>query len=262
VTPVGIITGSGSEELELDARRVERVDTRFGAVEVARGALAGVEVLHVSRHGRGHARLSSAVEHRANVLALKDAGARCAVGLTICGAVDPQLVPGTLVVFDDLFFPANRLPDGSLCTLYPEPGDPQRGHWIFERPFAESVRRVLTGCGVALRDRGCYGHVDGPRFNSRAEIRALAAAGVDAVSQTGGPEAVLAGETELPYALVGYVTDYANGVAEEPTPLEQLIEHMHASRRAFAALLRAALPALAATEPTVAGRVYRWEQPR
>jgi purine nucleoside phosphorylase len=260
VTPVGVITGSGSEELELEARRLELVETPFGAVEVARGTLAGVEVLHVSRHGSGHVRLSSAVEHRANVLALKDAGARCAVGLTICGSVDPQLAPGTLVVFDELFFPANRLADGSLCTLYTEPGDPLRGHWIFDAPFAHSVRAALTGCGVALRDGGCYGHVDGPRFNSRSEIRVLAAAGVDAVSQTGGPETVLAGEAELPYALVGYVTDYANGVAAEPTPVEELTRHMHASRAAFVALLEAALPVLAAVAHGPAGLVFRWQR--
>ena len=63
-----------------------------------------------------------------------------------------------------------------------------------------------------MRDGGCYGHVDGPRFNTRTEIRTLAAAGVTAVSQTGGPETVLSGEAEIPYALVGYATDYANGV--------------------------------------------------
>ena len=60
-----------------------------------------------------------------------------------------------------------------------------------------------------MRDGGCYGHVDGPRFNTKAEIRGLAAAGVTAVSQTAGPETVLAGEAELPFALVGYATDYA-----------------------------------------------------
>ena len=252
---IGVVTGSGSEELELASREVQRV----GDVEVACGTLAGVEVLHVSRHGAGHTRLSSGVQHHANVLALKKAGARCVVGLTICGAVDPRLAPGTLVAFDDLYFPQNRLADGSLCTLYTEPGDPARGHWIFERPYAESVRRALVGSGVALRDGGCYGHVDGPRFNSRSEIRALASAGVDAVSQTGGPETVLAGEAELPYALVGYVTDYANGVAAEPTPVEELARHMEASRGAFVALLEAALPALAAREHEPAGLVFRWQ---
>ena len=80
-----------------------------------------------------------------------------------------------------------------------------------------------------MRDGGCYGHVDGPRFNTRAEIRGLAAAGVTAVSQTAGPETVLAGEAELPFALVGYATDYANGVQAEATPVERLLELIAAS---------------------------------
>ena len=74
-----------------------------------------------------------------------------------------------------------------------------------------------------MRDGGCYGHVDGPRFNTRAEIRGLAAAGVTAVSQTAGPETVLCGEAELPYALLGFLTDYANGVKDEATPVETLV---------------------------------------
>ena len=85
-----------------------------------------------------------------------------------------------------------------------------------------------------MRDGGCYGHVDGPRFNTKAEIRGLAAAGVTAVSQTAGPETVLAGEAELPFALVGYATDYANGVQAEATPVERLLELIAASTDAFA----------------------------
>ena len=63
-----------------------------------------------------------------------------------------------------------------------------------------------------MRDGGCYGHVDGPRFNTRTEIAHARGGGVTAVSQTAGPETVLAGEAEIPYALLGYATDYANGV--------------------------------------------------
>ena len=105
---------------------------------------------------------------------------------------------------------------------------------------------------MPIRDGGCYGHVDGPRFNTRAEIRGLAACGVTAVSQTAGPETVLCGEAELPYALLGFLTDYANGVHEEPTPVETLIEMMAASTEAFAAVLRAALPHAAAAAPAAA----------
>ncbi len=98
--------------------------TPFGAVEVSRGTFAGVEVLHVSRHGAGHVRLSHQVTHRADIWALGELGATAVIGCTACGAVDPSLALGSLVVFDDLHFPSNRLPDGSLCTFFVEPGDP------------------------------------------------------------------------------------------------------------------------------------------
>ena len=178
--------------------------------------------------------------------------------MTVCGAVDPAVELGSLVCFDDLHFLANRLGDGELCTFYAEPGDPLRGHWIFEDPFSARAARPpccagAAEAGVPVRDGGCYGHVDGPRFNTRAEIRGLAACGVTAVSQTAGPETVLCGEAELPYALLGYATDYANGVQDEPTPVETLMEMMAASTEAFARVLAAAVPLAAAAEPR-AGR--------
>src|SRR5205823_7088791 len=139
--------------------------------------------------------------------------------------------------------------DGSLCTFYDQPGGPERGHWIFEGPFSEDVRQaLLEGCraaGVPARDGGCYGHVDGPRFDTRAEIRSLVAAGVTAVSQTAGPETVLAGEAELPYALLGYATDYANGIKEEATPVAELLRLIGASGEVFGAVLAEALPLVA-----------------
>ena len=65
------------------------------------------------------------------------------LAVTVCGAVDPSVELGSVVCFDDLHFLANRLGDGELCTFYPEPGDPRRGHWIFEDPFSAELRRAL-----------------------------------------------------------------------------------------------------------------------
>jgi purine nucleoside phosphorylase len=262
---VGVITGTGTYALpgfELHERH--EVETPFGVAEVSEGAFAGVEVMHISRHGEGHVRLSSSVNHRAHVLALKRLGADCVIGMTVCGAVDPDVPLGGLILFDDLHFPVNRLPDGSLCTLYPEAGDPERGHWIYEGPFSEGVRGALregvAAAGLSLRDGGTYGHVDGPRFNTRSEIAALAAAGVTAVSQTAGSETVLCGEAELPYALLGYATDYANGVRDEATPVEELLRLMGESTGTFARVLEATLPLLEGREPAAPGVVYRFEQ--
>ena len=259
-----MLTGTGTYTLPgAGDGRVETVITVHGDVSVTRLDAGDAEVLHVSRHEAGHRRLSNHVAHRANIAALQQCGVEAIVAVTVCGAVDPSVPLGSLIVFDDLHFLANRLADGSLCTLYDEPGDPLRGHWIYERPFSDGVRdALLAGCreaGVPARDGGCYGHVDGPRFNTRAEIRSLAQAGVTAVSQTAGPETVLAGEAEIPYGLLGYATDYANGVKDTPTPVEELLRLIGASGEVFASVLARTLPLLAAAAPRPPGVIYRFE---
>jgi purine nucleoside phosphorylase len=262
---IGVITGSGTYALPgFDGDRPERVATPWGEALVSRGTFAGVGVAHVSRHGEGHVRLSNHVAHRANLGALRQLGVDAVIAVTVCGAVDPAVELGSLICFDDLHFPANRLPDGSLCTFFAEPGDRERGHWIYEDPYAPPLRAALLEgaqrSGLPIRDGGCYGHVDGPRFNTRAEIRGLAACGVTAVSQTAGPETVLAGEAELPFALVGYATDYANGVQAEATPVERLLELIAASTDIFARALTEALPRIDASALAPAGIVYRFHE--
>ncbi|MBV9818480.1 MAG: MTAP family purine nucleoside phosphorylase [Solirubrobacterales bacterium] len=261
---IAIITGSGTHSLPgLADAEPGPCETPYGTVEVSRGRLDGVAVLHLSRHGPGHVRLSHQVTHRANVWALRALGATAVIGCTACGAVDPTLELGSLVVFDDLHFIANRLPDGSPCTFTTEPGDPGRGHWVLHGgPFSEAVRAALLAgaadASLAARDGGVYGHVDGPRFNTPSEIAQLAACGVVAVSQTAGPEIVLCGELELPYALIGYLTDYANGIRPgEPTPVATLGELMSRSPVAFSAVLGGAVQRLAREPATPAGTMFR-----
>jgi 5'-methylthioadenosine phosphorylase len=265
--PIGIITGSGTHALPgFERGQSVPVDTPFGATAITRGRFAGADALHLSRHGADHVRLSNHVTHRANVWALKELGATCVLACTACGATDPTLELGSLVVFDDLHFLSNRLPDGSLCTFFDRPGHRERGHWILHGgPFSPEVREALLDgaaqTGHAARDGGVYGHVDGPRFNTPAEISQLAASGVVAVSQTAGPETVLSGELELPFGLIGFVTDYANEVRPgDPTPVARLIELMGASTSVFDDVLGHAVAALTMRTPVASGTVYRFEQ--
>ena len=259
---LGIITGSGTHSLPgFEGERPMPVATTWGDSFVARGTFAGADVLHISRHEEGHLRLSNHVTHQANLAALKELGAAGVLSVTVCGAVDPGVELGSLICFDDLHFLANRLPDGRLCTFHQEAGHPGRGHWIYEDPYSPPLRAALLAgaaeSGLPMRDGGCYGHVDGPRFNTKAEIRGLAAAGVTAVSQTAGPETVLAGEAELPFALMGYATDYANGVRPEPTPVDRLLELIAASTEAFARVLAAAVPKVEESALAPAGVIHR-----
>jgi purine nucleoside phosphorylase len=262
---IGILTGSGTYALpgiETEGEP-ELVETRFGSAPVTSGRFAGADVLHISRHRPGHQLLSSSVTHQANIAALKQLGADAILSVTVCGSLDRRLPLGSLVVFDDLHFLTNRLPDGSICTLYTEPGEKGRGHWIYEKPFSEPLRRALLEAaeeaGLHARDGGCYGHVDGPRFNTRTEIRMLQNCGVTVVSQTAGPETVLAGEAEIPYALLGYATDYANGVAAEATPVSELIRLITASGPTFAETLTRAVPKIDADALEPVGTFFRFD---
>ena len=257
---VGIISGSGTYEwpvLEDPAQVLSR--TLYGDVTLTTGRVAEIEVVHLSRHGRDHFRLSNHVDHRANITALLDAGVDCLISTTVCGAVDRAVELGSIVVFDDLYFPSNRLPDGSLCTWFSQQGGVGRGHWIFDRPFSTELRDAVIEAAQAIgvsQSTGCYGHVDGPRFNTRSEIAALATFGVTAVSQTAGPEVVLAGEAGLPMALVGYATDYANGVSDQAEPVEALLARIGESTGVFSALVLALMSRLGRPGPS--GVVHRF----
>src|SRR5690242_13616740 len=100
---IGIITGSGTYALpDFEDAQAADVATELGTARITEGRFGGVDVLHVSRHLEGHVRLSHQVTHQANIAALRDRGADAIVAVTGCGAVDPTVGLGTLIVFDDL----------------------------------------------------------------------------------------------------------------------------------------------------------------
>jgi 5'-methylthioadenosine phosphorylase len=217
---VGIITGSGIYELA-GTPETHMVENAFGEAKVAVTGIGPWTVGSISRHQTGHHHLPHTIPHKANLTALKQLGARAILATTAVGAVDPGVPLGRPIIFDDLFFPANALPNNEPCTVFASPGDPKRGHLVWTEPFAPCLRRrmgLAAGeLGLEIKPSGTYAHTNGPRFETRAEIRWLAAAGATAVSQTCGPEVVLAGELGISYGLVGFPVNYATGVAEPET---------------------------------------------
>ena len=217
---VGVITGSGLYSFPGEVWE-ERVETDFGEATVQVGQVGRWRIGAISRHGPDHRFLPHQIQYRANLVALAQLGARAVLATTVVGAVDPALALGRPVLFDDLFFPENRLPNGEVCTIFTVPGDPERGHLILSEPFSPHLRsrtaQAAEELGLEPTVGGVYGHTNGPRFETRSEVRSFATAGVTAVSLTCGPEAVLAGELELPYALIGFPVNYATGVGEPET---------------------------------------------
>jgi 5'-methylthioadenosine phosphorylase len=217
---IGVITGSGVYELPGDPE-THLVENDFGETKVAVTRVGPWTVGSISRHQIGHHHLPQTIPYQANLTALKQLGARAILATTAVGTIDANVPLGHLILFDDLFFPANVLPNGETCTVFTLPGDPERGHLIWTEPFAPRLRRKLElaagELGLEVAPGGIYGHTSGPRFETRAEIRWLSVAGVTAVSQTCGPEIVLAGELGIAYGLVGFPVNYATGVAEHET---------------------------------------------
>lgn len=216
------------------------VATRHGSVKVWLGEAGGRPMALVSRHGPGHERLSNQVNHRANLLALKQVGATAVVSCSVCGVLRSDWAIGRPLLAMEMYFPSNRLPEGELCTVFDQPGEPGRGHLIagslLDGALSAAIAQVWREHGLAPAE-GVYGHVDGPRLNTKTEIKALRAAGVDFISQTCGPEAVLANELELPYALAAFGVDHANGVVDPPTPPEVLGANLGAGTKAFRTLI-------------------------
>lgn len=260
---IGIITGSGLYDLSfLKDRQIEKVDTPFGSADVALGKLGGIEAAAIARHGEGHRLLPNMINHRANMMALKMLGAYAVYATSVVGALSLDVPLASAILFEDLYFPENRLPNGELCTVFTLPGEAGRGHYIFDRPFSEEMRKAAADAarelGISVVVGGAYGHVNGPRFNSRAEIKQLQSAGVIAVSQTSGPEAVLAGELEMAYQLIGFAVDYANGVSSAPTPIEELNANLEASKLLFPKLIERALRKLDRGSIGPCGTMYRF----
>lgn len=250
----GLITGSGFYDLDAEIFESQQVSTDYGNVRVDIYDFAGKRVGHIARHGRNHDKLPNMINHRANVRALSKLGAKLIIGTTVCGITKPKIDLGKLLLFTDLYYPDNRLPDGEVCTFYTEPGDAKRGHYLFGSPF--HLRTIQDISGLDTISNVTYGYVNGPRFNSQSEIRMISQY-CDAISQTAGPECVLAGELEIPYVLLGFGVDYANGVAEEPTPVDVLNSNMEKSTTVFAESIETILKNM--DSPEFEGFIYRFE---
>jgi len=250
VTTLAVIGGTGMNRwpgLEIDEQRV--IDTPHGApsAPLCIGRVHGVRAVFLARHGEGHAIPPHAINYRANLWALQQAGVRSIVAVAAVGGIAPWLPPGHVAVPVDLidytWGRAHSYSDGA--------GAPLR-HVEFTAPYAERVRRELLHAALAQRidvaEGGVMAVTQGPRLESAAEIRRIKRDGCDMVGMTGMPEAALARELGLDYACLAVSVNWAAGLGEGSIhgEIEQSIEQGMARVRA---VLAAALPALRAQDP-------------
>ncbi len=226
---LAIIGGSGLYDIPGLEGAWELVDTPWDEepVDLFRAEHAGVPLLFLPRHGRGHFQSPSSINYRSNIDALKRAGASDVLSLSACGSFREELAPGTFVIVDQYidrtfareksFFGAGLVAHVSLA----EPVCPRLSGFA-----AKAARKA----GAPVAEGGTYLVMEGPQFSTRAESKLYKQWGCDVIGMTNMPEAKLAREAELPYASVAMVTDYDSWREEEAgVSVTDIVSVLHAN---------------------------------
>ncbi|MBA3880852.1 MAG: S-methyl-5'-thioadenosine phosphorylase [Sphingobium sp.] len=243
---IGIIGGSGLYAIEgLEQAEWRTVETPWGppSDQLLFGRVGRVNIVFLPRHGRGHVIPPSELNARANIDALKRSGCTDILAISSIGSLQEELEPGRFVVVEQFidrtvgrassFFGTGMVAHVSMA----EPVCPRLSAFAAE---------AITSAGGKMSKGATYVAMEGPQFSSRAESLLYRQWGADVIGMTAMPEAKLAREAELPYALIGMVTDYdCWRESEAHVEVSEVIAQMHANgdlaRRTVAALL-AALP--------------------
>lgn len=207
-TVLGVIGGSGVYGVDgLEHPRWERVLSPWGEAsdELLFGRLCGVDMVFLPRHGRGHVHTPSSINYRANIDVLKRAGVTDVISVSACGSFKEELAPGTFVLADQFI-------DRTFAREKSFFGPGFVAHVSMAHPVC---RKLLDALSAAAHDAhikhvvgGTYLAMEGPQFSTLAESNLYRSWGCSVVGMTAMPEAKLAREAELPYAIVAMVTDY------------------------------------------------------
>lgn len=205
---LGIIGGSGVYQMDgLENARWERVDSPFGepSDELLFGTLGGNDVVFLPRHGRGHRLPPTSVNYRANIDALKRAGASQVLSVSAVGSFREDLPPGTFVIVDqfiDRTFAREKSFFGPGLVAHVSVAQPVCGR------LGDALESAAAEAGIRAVRGGTYLAMEGPQFSSLAESKMYRSWGCDVIGMTNMPEAKLAREAELCYATVAMVTDF------------------------------------------------------
>ena len=227
---IGVLGGSGLYGVDaLDDPEWVSIDTPWGSPSDAllSGRIQGVKFFFLPRHGRGHRLPPADVNARANVDALKRLGCTDLLAVSAVGSLKQELEPGRFVIVDQ-FIDQTR----SRGTSFFGPG--LVAHVSMADPVCPRLSALAAGAaraaGANVTQGSTYLAIDGPQLSTRAESRLYHASACDVIGLTAMPEAKLAREAELPYALVGMVTDYdCWHEEEEPVQVSTVIAQLKAN---------------------------------
>jgi 5'-methylthioadenosine phosphorylase len=200
------------------------LDTPFGrpSAPIVTGLLAGQPIAFLARHGIGHHISPSEINFRANIYALKSIGVERIVSISACGSLREDFVPGDVVIPDQLFDFTRGRPTsffGEGLVAHVSVADP------FCPQLSAELYQAVQQTGARVHRGGAFITIEGPRFSTRAESNTYRAWGMSLIGMTTSPEAFLARETELCYAVMAHVTDYdVWHISEQPVTVERVIE--------------------------------------
>jgi 5'-methylthioadenosine phosphorylase len=242
---IGVIGGSGLYDLSSleDAQEIA-VSSPFGvpSAPVTLGTIAGVRFAFLPRHGAGHRLSPETVPYRANIDALKRCGVTDLLSISAIGSLREDYAPGSFVAVDQ-FIDRTAGRENSFfgpgLVAHVSMADP-----VCPRFTALAVAAAREA-GATVHEGGCYLAMQGPQFSTRAESRMYRQWGADVIGMTALPEARLAREAELPYALLAMVTDYDAWKEGEAVDVAQVLKVMAAN----AATARDTVARLAALLP-------------
>jgi 5'-methylthioadenosine phosphorylase len=240
---IGVIGGSGLYALDgLEEAQTIPVGSAFGdpSSPVTLGRLGHVRFSFIARHGDAHRLSPSLVNYRANIDALKRCGVTDVLAISAVGSLREDLAPGSFVVADQFI-------DRTVGRERSFFGDGLVAHVGLADPvcprLARAAAEAAKKAGAPVHRGGTYLAIEGPQFSTRAESLLYRQWGADVIGMTGMPEARLAREAELPYALLAMVTDYdawRDGPAVEAAEILGMVRaNAETARRALAELARA-----------------------
>lgn len=219
--PIGIIAGTGFYSIEhIQNPREKVLLTEFGKAKAFHGTWNGREVYFLTRHGADHSVPPHKINYRANIQALVDLGVEDVLAINVVGGVDPKIPVGGLQIMEDfLDFTKNRIGtfhDGQDGVIHTEVTN------AYNKELRGVIAKAANNVGIEIFEGGVYACFDGPRFESKAEIKMTAILGGTVVGMTGVPEVTLATEKGLRYAAISLIVNPAAGLSDEVITVEEI----------------------------------------
>ncbi len=225
---LAVIGGSGLYQMaNLQDTRAYDLDTPFGkpSAPIVVGTLEGQRMAFLARHGLGHHLTPGEVPYRANIYALKSLGAEYIISVSACGSLREDYAPGHIVIPDQLFdYTRNRVRSffGEGLVAHISPADP------FCEDLSEQLEKAVKESGAPVHRGGTFLTIEGPRFSTKAESHVFRAWGMSLIGMTASPEAFLAREAEMCYAIMAHVTDYdVWHTSQAPVTVEMVIRTLN-----------------------------------